>query len=164
MILATNHTQHQGLVAISVQIQDPFPSHYQYSEDPHPSFGTMPTAPRPKGDYFRALFEQGIQIGADHGIIRDNDLIYVLPQKEVRQVDYFHGHHGDAAMCQDCSRNKDYWFDYEIIHAGGQDPGHLEHARPTVHMIRCLQRRFRRFRRLAAAKRRRTSATAAATS
>ena len=91
-------------------------------------------------------------------------MIYVLPEKKVQQIDYFHGLHGDAAMCQDCSSNEEFWFDYEIIHAGEQDPEHIEHARPTVHMLRCLQRRFRRHLRLAAVKRRRTSANASTTS
>ncbi len=111
----------------------------------------MPTAPRPTGAFLEDLFDKEIQIGADHGIIEDEDFVYVLPKKELRQVDYFHGIRNGSAMCKD--EYDDHWFDFEMIHAGGPEWQHFWHTRPTVRLIRLLQRRFRRYRHAVATKR-----------
>jgi hypothetical protein len=70
--------------------------------------------------------ERGIQFGADHGLIRYGERVYVLPLKRLRRIDYFHGRHYFGpnrehvhACCQDTHNDvngvPDDWLDIELI-------------------------------------------------
>ena len=65
------------------------------------------------GELLRLLSKKDVQIRADGGVIRDGEDVFVLPLMALRRVDYFHGFHGDCAICQD--EYEDDWPDYEMV-------------------------------------------------